>query len=89
MNATLKFIIAVNCLFTVGLIYYVATLNTRINEERDRLEKIRCQQIVDKINKNRKVLDIEPLSPSPTNYGEVLEAIFDTSSAFMKKSGVE
>ena len=63
-------------------------------EERliSRLEMIefnRTQEIVKKINANREMLEIEPLNPTPKNYAEVLESIFDTSQVFMKKSGLE
>ncbi len=41
------------------------------------------------MNTNRKILDIEPISPEPDNYAEVLEAVFATSREFMKESGMD
>lgn len=69
-------------------LYLAFSLENRINDSRDRAEAERCRKIVVMMNANRKLLDIEPINPEPTNYAEVLEAIFATSKVFMKESGI-
>lgn len=77
-----------NTAISVCALYLAFSLEHRVNESRDRTEAARCRKIVAMMNANRKMLDIDPISPEPTNYAEVLEAIFATSKVFMKESGI-
>jgi hypothetical protein len=85
----LYFVTILNSVLLAGMALYLSRFKQEFAAERDRVEAERCRTIVEKMNRNRQLMDIEPVSPEPTNYAGVLEEILQTSEAFMKKSMLE
>ena len=85
----LYFITVLNLVLMASMAHQLSRFKEDVAAERDRVEAERCRAIVEKMNRNRQLMDIEPVSPEPTNYAAVLEAILQTSEAFMKKSMLE
>lgn len=91
----MKNIIKVQTYWLAGLtllmgfqVAYVASLKNsvkaQVEESLAEKEKAAIQPIFDKISRGRALLDLDPISPPPETYGDVLNIIFDTSNAMIE-----